>query len=50
MVQVVSCTIIVVVRVLEVAEVVEGGDLFQGKLRDEKKNLQLRWPKKHKQN
>ena len=37
MVQVVSCTTIVAVRILEVSKVVEGSDLFQGKLRDEKK-------------
>ena len=38
MVQVVSCTTIVAVRVLEVSKVVEGGDLSQGKLRDNNKN------------
>jgi len=37
MVQVVSCTTIVAVRILELFKVVEGGDLFQGKLRDKKK-------------
>ena len=36
-VRVVSCTTIVAVRVLEAPKVVEGGDLFQVKLRDEKK-------------
>jgi hypothetical protein len=41
MVQVVSCITIVAIRILEVSKVVEGGDLFQGKLRDEKKT-QLR--------
>jgi len=37
MVQVVSCTTVVAVHILEVPKVVEGSDLFQGKLRDEKK-------------
>jgi len=45
MVQVVSCTTIVAVCILEVSKVIEGGDLFQGKLRDQKKQ-----PKKHEQN
>jgi len=37
MVQVVSCITVVTVCILEVSKVVEGGDLFQGKLQDEKK-------------